>query len=62
MGIGAEKACEAQGGVGRDGPLDGANFVDAARGQTDGLCQSVAGDLHWAEKIFKEDFTGMHGG
>jgi len=58
--VGTEEACEAQGGVGRDGSLAGANFIDAALGHSDGLCEPVAGDLHRDEKILKKDFTGVN--
>jgi hypothetical protein len=62
LGVGAEKACQAQGPIGRDGTLAGTNFVDSALGYTDRLGQSIAGDLHRDEKILKKDFTGVYGG
>ena len=61
LGIGAEKPGETQGGIGGDGPLAGADFVDAALGNADGLGQPVTGDPHRLEEVFEEYFTGVHG-
>lgn len=61
LGVGAEEACEAQRGVGGDGPFSCADFIDAALGYTDGLCQPVAGDPHRLEEVLDQDFTGVYG-
>ena len=60
LGIGAEKTGETQGGVGGDGPFAGTYFVDAALGNADGLGQPVTGQVERLQKVFKQDFTGVH--
>lgn len=57
----AEQAAKAHGGVGGDGAISGADFVDAALGDADGFCDLVAGQPHRFDEVVQQDFAGVDG-
>jgi hypothetical protein len=55
----AEQAAEAHGGVGGDGAVACADFVDAALGHADGFRNFVASQSQRFDEVAQQDFAGM---
>lgn len=62
LGVGSEVPRQAECGIGSNGSLGGADFVDAALRYADLLRKPVSCDSHGSKKVFKQDFAWMHRG
>lgn len=62
LSICSEEASQPQGGFGGNGPFAGTDLVNPALRDSNGLGQSIPGDVERFQKILQEDFAGMNRG
>jgi hypothetical protein len=60
LGVGAEEAGQTQGCFGCNSPFAGADLINAALRNADGLGQPVTSYIERLQKVLQQDFTGMY--